>query len=105
MKMARRFPEQEKLEAAGISAGKRERRGVRQMRLNANPRNEGARRPEGIPLADWHQRKGANLGYPAVNNYTTVENPTPPSADLPCVLRLTYSSDANHSYMEKPMRK
>jgi hypothetical protein len=37
MKMARRFPEQEKLEAAGISAGKRERRGVRQMRLNAKP--------------------------------------------------------------------
>ena len=34
---ARRVPEQEKLEAAGISAGKRERRGVRQMRLNAEP--------------------------------------------------------------------
>ena len=38
MKMARRFPEQEKLEAAGISAGKRERRGVRQMRLKREAR-------------------------------------------------------------------
>ena len=110
MEMARRFPEQENVGGCRYFGGWPVAKAGTQGRA-ANATKRGARETKAhgglrvFPCPIGTKERALTWGTRLSTITRTVENPTLPSANLPCVLRLTYLSDANHSYMEKPLRK